>query len=101
MSVRGRVIGAVTLGAVGLAAAGAGIGVNRQRRRIEARDFEDAPAFGSLRSNPITVVADDGTPLHVEVDELEVVAKGRLRKPKPPLTVIFAHGYALQLDCWH
>ncbi|MEP9363742.1 alpha/beta hydrolase [Nocardioides sp. CN2-186] len=101
MSVRGRVIGAVTIGAVGLAAAGAGIGVNRQRRRIEARDVEDAPAFGSLRSDPITVVADDGTPLHVEVDEPDAVPKSRLRKPKPPLTVIFAHGYALQLDCWH
>ena len=26
-------------------------------------------AFGSLRSPPIHVVADDGVPLHVEVDE--------------------------------
>lgn len=92
MSVRGRVIGAVTVGAVGLAAAGAGIGVNRQRRRIVGRSPSDAPAFGSLRAEPVTVVADDGTPLHVEVDEVE---------GGPPLTVIFAHGYALEMDCWH
>ena len=101
MSVRGRVIGAVTVGAVGLAAAGAGVGVNRQRRRIAERAPADVPAFGSLRSEPVTVVADDGTPLHVEVDEPTQAPKSRLRKPKPPLTVIFAHGYALELDCWH
>jgi pimeloyl-ACP methyl ester carboxylesterase len=100
MSMRGRVIGAVTVGAVGLAAAGAGVGVNRQRRRIAGRAPDDVPAFGSLRSDPVAVVADDGTPLHVEVDELEPPTKGR-RKQKPPLTVIFAHGYALELDCWH
>jgi pimeloyl-ACP methyl ester carboxylesterase len=101
MSMRGRVIGAVTVGAVGLAAAGAGIGVNRQRRRIADRAPDDAPDFGSLRSEPVTVVADDGTPLHVEVDEPEQPEKRGRRKPKPPLTVIFAHGYALEMDCWH
>ena len=47
------------------------------------------------------MVADDGTPLHVEVDEPERRARRPARKPKPPLTVIFAHGYALELDCWH
>ena len=98
---RGRVIGAVTVGAVGLAAAGAGVGVDRQRRRIAARAPGDVPAFGSLRSEPVTVVADDGTPLHVEVDEPEAPEKRTRSKAKPPLTVIFAHGYALELDCWH
>jgi pimeloyl-ACP methyl ester carboxylesterase len=98
---RGRVIGAVTVGAVGLAAAGAGVGVNRQRRRIAGRAPGDVPAFGSLHSDPVTVVAGDGTPLHVEVDEPDRPARGRSRKAKPPLTVIFAHGYALELDCWH
>ncbi|MFC7494608.1 MULTISPECIES: alpha/beta fold hydrolase [unclassified Nocardioides] len=87
---RGRVIGAATVGAVSLVAAGAGIGVNRQRRRIVGRAPEDVPAFGSLRSEPITVLADDGTPLHVEVDESD-----------SEVTVIFAHGYALEMDCWH
>jgi pimeloyl-ACP methyl ester carboxylesterase len=97
---RGRVIGAVTVGAVGLAAAGAGVGVARQRKRIVGRDPDDVPAFGSLRSTPVTVVADDGTELHVEVDEPEEPAKRRRRQP-PPLTVVFCHGYALELDCWH
>jgi len=101
MSVRRKVIGAVTVGAVGLAAAGAGIGLTRQRRRIADRAPDDAPAFGSLRSEPITVVADDGTPLYVEVDEPQQEKTGRRRKAGPPLTVIFAHGYALEMDCWH
>ena len=99
MSMRGRVIGAVTVGAVGLVAAGAGIGVNRQRRRIAGRAPDDAPAFGSLRSEPITVVADDGTPLHVEVDEPE--QSGQPGQPDSGVTVVFAHGYALEMDCWH
>lgn len=93
MSVRGRVIGAVTVGVVGLAAAGAGVGVTRQRRRIQQRGDAEAPAFGSLRAEPVTVVADDGTPLHVEVDEPDVADS--------EVTVVFAHGYALEMDCWH
>lgn len=90
---RGRVIGAVTVGVVGLAAAGASVGVSRQRRRIQARGGDVAPAFGSLRAEPVTVVADDGTPLHVEVDEPDA--------PTSDVTVVFVHGYALELDCWH
>lgn len=92
MSVRRRILGA-TAGAVGLAAAGAGLGIARRRRVISRRSPGDAPDFGSLRSDPITVVADDGTPLHVEVDECA--------EPGSPLTLIFCHGYALNLDCWH
>nr|WP_232523276.1 alpha/beta hydrolase [Nocardioides sp. MAH-18] len=76
-----------------MAAAGAGVGVTRQRRRIQRRGGDEAPAFGSLRSEPTTVVADDGTPLHVEVDEPE--------SPQSEVTVVFSHGYALEMDCWH
>ncbi len=98
MRLRNQVLGA-TATAMGLAAAGVGIGISRQRRTIEHRGG-DAPAFGSLRSEPLTVVADDGTPLHVEVDEPELPQERR-RRPKPKLTVVFVHGYALQMDCWH
>ena len=99
MSLRRNLIG-VAAGAVGLAAAGATVGVARQRRSIVGRAPGDAPAFGSLRSDPVTVLADDGVPLHVEIDECDP-PKSRLRRPKPQLTVIFSHGYALELDCWH
>ena len=100
MSVRGRVAGAVTVGAVSLAATGAGLGVAARRRRILRRAPGEAPAFGSLRSTPITVHADDGTELYVEVDEVDA-PNGRRGRAKPPVTVVFAHGYALEMDCWH
>jgi pimeloyl-ACP methyl ester carboxylesterase len=91
---RRTVLGAAA-GAVTLAAAGAGIDVARRHRAIVRRAPEEHPAFGSLHSEPLTVVADDGTPLHVEVDEPD--------HPVGPddLTVVFCHGYALTLDCWH
>jgi pimeloyl-ACP methyl ester carboxylesterase len=95
MTTRGRILGAAA-GAVGLAAAGAALGVRRQSRAIERRKGDPTP-FGSLHSPPMTIVADDGVPLHVEVDELDP----DLRQPASPLTVVFCHGYALNLDCWH
>jgi pimeloyl-ACP methyl ester carboxylesterase len=43
--------------------------------------------------------------LHVEVDEYVPSGEtGRRRAGKsapPPLTLVFVHGYALNLDCWH
>ncbi len=107
---RGRVIGAVA-GGLGLAAAGTVIGVTHQARSIgrrrphvedeDPREDEGAaygpdgkPSFGRLRSRPITVVADDGVPLHVEVDEVSGRAAGAP-------TLVLVHGYCLQLDCWH
>jgi pimeloyl-ACP methyl ester carboxylesterase len=95
MSTRGRILGAAA-GAVGLAAAGAALGVRRQSRAIERRTGDQTP-FGSLHSPPVTIVADDGVPLHVEVDELDP----ELRQPASALTIVFVHGYALNLDCWH
>lgn len=94
---------AAVAGAVGLVAAGAATAGVAHRRRVTAlarRDAGVCPAFGSLRSTPQTVVADDGTPLHVEVDEVEARAS-RGRRAKPRLTIVFCHGYALNLDCWH
>lgn len=100
-------------GALGLAAAGTAVGIAHQQRQISRRAGEDLP-FGSLRSAPITVVADDGLPLHVEVDEVDAAAtddaggqRGRRRglrggSPGPAeVTVIFAHGFCLNLDSWH
>lgn len=101
MSLRGRVLGAVA-GGLGLAAAGTAYGVAHHHRELDRRgdvaaarrtEVEDVP-LGSLRSDPITVVADDGVPLHVEVDEPDVAVGGGL-------TVVFVHGYCLSLDCWH
>jgi pimeloyl-ACP methyl ester carboxylesterase len=86
-----RTLLGTAIGAAGLAAAGTAVGITRHRRTISRRD-DDGEPLGSLRSPPTTVVADDGVPLHVEIDEPDVPGE---------LTVVFCHGYALTLDCWH
>jgi pimeloyl-ACP methyl ester carboxylesterase len=92
------VAGGVAAGAVGVAAAGTAYRVARRRQVISRRGAGDHTPFGSLRSAPVTVVADDGVDLHVEVDEY--AAKGR-RAATPDMTVVFVHGYSLTLDSWH
>lgn len=82
--------------ALGVVAVGAGVEVARRRRTVTARTGAgDVTPLGSFRSAPRTVVTPDGVPLHVEVDERAEPADG------PRLTVVFVHGYALTLDCWH
>jgi pimeloyl-ACP methyl ester carboxylesterase len=90
VSVKRTILG-IAASAAGVAVAGTAVGVARRRRVIARRGAGDATPFGSLRSRPITVIADDGVPLHVEVDDLA----------GSELTVVFVHGYALNLDCWH
>ena len=104
MSRTGKVLG-VAAGAVGVAAAGTALRVAQRRRIIARRGVGDHTPFGSLRSPGLTVIADDGVPLHVEVDELDqtlVSGRGaRARRRHAELTVVFVHGYALHQDSWH
>jgi pimeloyl-ACP methyl ester carboxylesterase len=90
----------IAAGAVGVAAAGTALRVAQRRSVIARRGAGDETDFGSLRSAPITVVADDGVPLHVEVDEYDGTGRRRATKA-PELTVVFIHGYSLSLDSWH
>jgi pimeloyl-ACP methyl ester carboxylesterase len=80
--------------AVGVIAAGAAAGVAVERqligRRASQRAQLEAEPFGSVRGEPHVFTSDDGVELYVETDE-----------GPPGLTVIFAHGYGLNLDCWH
>jgi pimeloyl-ACP methyl ester carboxylesterase len=89
----------VAAGAAGVAAAGTALRVARQRSIISRRGAGDHTPFGSLRSKPISVVTDDGVDLHVEVDEY--APGGRRSRKVPELTVVFVHGYSLNLDSWH
>ena len=105
MSATRRIV-EVAAGAAGIAVAGAAYRVARQQRVIARRGVGEAARLGSLRSSPRTVIADDGVPLHVEVDEAEQAppSAGRSRRGRSgrrPLTLVFVHGYALNLDCWH
>lgn len=101
----GRRVAGFAAGAVGVAVAGTAVGIAR-RRSLDRRDTGEQIDFGSLRAPALTVIADDGVPLHVEVDELTPTAGlGRLRRiaapAARPVTLVFVHGYALNLDCWH
>ena len=103
--------------AAGAAAAAAAVstGVVVERRVVRSRRSASfgADELGGLHSTPIGVMADDGVRLHAEVDEVTPYAeeaaktqpsKGirRLRRSDPSeATLVFVHGYALNLDCWH
>lgn len=94
---RPGLIGTLAASAVGVAAAGAAAGavvLRRQAKVIGRRGAGDAIDLGSLRAPARTVVAGDGVALHVEIDEPD------RRDPTLP-TVVFVHGYALDLRCWH
>ncbi len=98
MNVWVRRAGAV--GVAGLAALAGGIVV--ERRVVKARRAADTgtETFRSLRAPEVVVPTADGTGLHAEVDELAPYANGTRPDPRQP-TIVFVHGYALNLDCWH
>jgi pimeloyl-ACP methyl ester carboxylesterase len=80
---------------VGVVAAGTAAGVALERRAVgRARRAPDPYAeepFGSLHGPARAVYADDGVPLHVEVDGGD----------DGDVTVVFVHGFTLSMDCWH
>jgi pimeloyl-ACP methyl ester carboxylesterase len=91
--------------AAGVAAAGLAVvagGVVVERRVVKARRAGAAGAedFRSLRGPVVVVKTADGTGLHAEVDEIAPYANGTRPDPRQP-TIVFVHGYALNLDCWH
>jgi pimeloyl-ACP methyl ester carboxylesterase len=101
----------VTLG-VGLAAAGAGavLGVAAERLAVGRPLFSsplggsgepDREDYGELHTSATVVPADDGTPLHVEVEEADPALAVRHEKHETPVTVVLSHGYALSMDAWH
>ena len=84
-------------GIAALAAGGIAAGLELERRWVSKRlrqlPVDDEPFFGMRSDGPI-VSTPDGVTLHTETDEL---ADGRT----PEVTIVFVHGYALSLDCWH
>jgi pimeloyl-ACP methyl ester carboxylesterase len=81
--------------AVGIAAAGVGAAIAVEKVAVGRMRMQPDPAglepFGELRGRPVTVLADDGVPLHTEISGLE----------DAPLTIVFCHGYTLSQDVWH
>lgn len=82
--------------AAGALAAGAALGALVERSLVRSREalgVDEVPDdFGTIHGEVHEVLADDGTVLHVEVDA---------GPDDGGPTVVFAHGYALNLDSWH
>lgn len=94
MAGRGGLLG-LGLGALGV---GAAVGALVERRLVgrPLRRAEQAGiGFGTLHSPPQVVTADDGVELYVEVDPARPGAQ------YADLTVVFSHGFTLNLDVWH
>jgi pimeloyl-ACP methyl ester carboxylesterase len=89
---------------VGLAAAGATAAVSVVADRL-ARALQTAKALDSLdnyeeeATTEVVVLAADGVPLHVEIDEPVGRPIGIPDRAAVP-TVVFCHGYALSLRSW-
>ncbi|MGW0560383.1 alpha/beta fold hydrolase [Streptomyces sp. NPDC003016] len=100
--------------ALGVVAAGAAAGVALERmtvgrgmRKKAQLALDAAGPYGALRGMPGQAVADDGTGIYFEVDEVEADGAGprrrRLfgRRSPAPVTVVFSHGFCLSQDSWH
>jgi pimeloyl-ACP methyl ester carboxylesterase len=89
---------------IGLAAAGTTAAVSVVADRL-SRALQTAKALDSVDSyeeeatTQVVVLADDGVPLHVEVDEPVGRPAGLAEGAEVP-TVIFSHGYTLSLRSW-
>jgi pimeloyl-ACP methyl ester carboxylesterase len=90
-----RITGVAGLAAGAVAAAGAGAVIAAEkvavgRLRLRPDPEADEP-FGQLHGRALTVLADDGVPLHAEINGPD----------DAPVTIIFSHGYALSQNVWH
>jgi pimeloyl-ACP methyl ester carboxylesterase len=88
----------------GAVVAAATAGLIAERRIVKSRRAGSAGAdrLGGLTGDERTVVTDDGVRLHAEVDEVAPYAEGNRRQGSDAEpTIVFVHGYALSLDCWH
>jgi len=90
-----RRLGGVAGIAAGAVAAATGIVVMAEKIAVGRIRLRPDPAagepFGDIRGEAMTVRADDGLPLHVEIAGSE----------DAPVTLIFSHGYCLNLDVWY
>jgi pimeloyl-ACP methyl ester carboxylesterase len=86
--IAGLATGAAVAAVAGGILAAEKVAVGRLRLRP---DPEADEPLGQLRGRALTVLADDGVPLHAEIDGSD----------DAPVTVVFCHGYALSQDVWH
>jgi pimeloyl-ACP methyl ester carboxylesterase len=84
-----------------VAAVAAGLVVERRVVRARKAGATESDRLGGLRSPEVPVTTQDGLRLHAEVDEVAPYDEGPVRNATGEATLVFVHGYALNLDCWH
>jgi len=94
---RGLVGLGVGLGVAGAATA-AGIVTDRLNRRL-GEALETGDSLLERSSREIAVLADDGVPLHVGIDEPDEGSETQIDGMAKP-TVVLSHGYCLTSQCW-
>ncbi|MEU8364828.1 alpha/beta hydrolase [Nonomuraea sp. NPDC048882] len=87
VGIAGALVGAASAG-VAAAALAKRYAVGRIRLRP---DTEASEPFGELRGRERTLITSDGKALHIVIDGPD----------DAPLTVVFCHGYCLNLESWH
>lgn len=93
-----RVVGASILGTLATTLVG-GLVAERRIARERARSGPAVDALGGLRGTPYQVRTDDGLDLYAEVDEVAPYV-GR-KAPERGVTIVYSHGYCLNLTAWH
>ena len=81
-------------------AAAAGVAADRlSRARQTAKALDSTDTYEEEATTEVIVMASDGVPLHVEIDEPERRPTGLPKGAAVP-TVVFCHGYTLSLRSW-
>jgi len=89
----------IGLAAAGATAAASVVAERLTRARKTAKAMDSLDTYHEVPSSEIVVLADDGVPIHVEVDEPEGRPEGKSKGAAAP-TVVFSHGYTLSLRAW-
>jgi pimeloyl-ACP methyl ester carboxylesterase len=93
----------VAAAGIGAAVAAATAGVVAERRVVRSRrsGSTGADELGGLHGDEVTLRTSDGVDLHVEVDEVAPYTEGSKGRAEGDPTLVFVHGYALNLECWY
>ncbi len=85
---------------IGVAGAATAVGIVADRiHRQRGEALETGDSLVAVASRELVVLADDGVPLHVEVDEPDPGSETEVEgHPRP--TVVLSHGYCLTSECW-
>ena len=87
------------LAAAGATAAGSVVADRLTKALKTAKALDSLETYEERATSEVVVLASDGVPLHVEIDE-PVDRPAGIPSDAPVPTVVLCHGYTLSLRCW-